>query len=305
MDSGKGSVEIVIAGTITPQIMKSYTCARELKEKHPDRVTDFTVTHLFPAQWDLHLKELQNLKKGDFYGHKGHSLVVYLVHPSGETTYIGGCESFLEWALQGFRYVDNTSNIIYKNLSANAYKAAVNDTEGRSYVRLEIAQGGGRPERVLVELFDDVCPKTCANFKTLCTGFKRAADHKLISYLNTDFDRVVKGKFIQGGDIRKLFGLPGAFSAFEEGEFADESFAKKHDEPGLIGMCQRSGYANTNECQFYITLSAPLKFMDNKNVVFGRIVDGMRTMRMIEQQDTYNEVPVKKITIEAATLYKA
>jgi hypothetical protein len=54
---------------------------------------------MFPAQWDLHLKELQNLHKGDFYGHKGHSLVVYLTDQSGAVTYIGGCESFLEWAL--------------------------------------------------------------------------------------------------------------------------------------------------------------------------------------------------------------
>ena len=299
------SCHIMITGTISPQIMKCYTCARELKEKHPDKVSDYTITHLFPAQWDLYLKELQNLKKGKFYQHKGHNLVVYLAHPSGETTYIGGQESFLEWALQGFRYVDNTANIIYKNLSANGYKTAINDTEGRSYVQLDITQGGGRPEKVLIELFDDVCPKTCENFRQLCVGYKRVADHKLISYLNTDIDRVVKGKFVQGGDIRKLFGLPGAFSIYEEGEFADESFAKKHDEPGLLGMCQRSGYANTNECQFYITLSAPLKFMDNKNVIFGRIVDGMRTIRMIEQQDTYNEVPVKKVTIDAAKLYKA
>ena len=155
---------------------------------------------------------------------------------------------------------------------------------------------------MLIELFDDICPKTCENFRQLCVGFKRVADQKLISYVNTDFDRVVKGKFITCGDIKRLFGLPGSFSTFEEGEFADESFAKKHDEPGLLGMCQRSGYANTNECQFYITLSAPLKFMDSKNVVFGRIVNGMRTIRMIEQQETYNEVPVKKVTFESAKI---
>lgn len=200
--------------------------------------------------------------------------------------------------------MDNTAKIIYKNLSSNAYKAAINDTDGRSYVQMSIASGGGRPENVLIELFDDTCPKTCENFRQLCVGYKRVADQKLISYLNTDIDRIVKGKFIQGGDIRKLFGLPGAFSIYEEGEFADESFAHKHDQPGLLGMCQRSGYANTNECAFYITLGAPLKFMDNKNVIFGRIVNGFRTIKMIENQETYNEVPVKKVTIEAATIVK-
>lgn len=300
MEAAASAYKIIITGTITPGIMKAHACARELKEKQPDQVLDYTMTTLFTAQWDLHLKELQNLKKGEFYHHKGHSLVVYLEHSNGQTTFIGGCESFLEWALQQFRYTDTTSNIIYKNLSSNAYKAALHQTEGRSYVQIEISIGGARPEKVLIELFDDICPKTCENFRQLCVGFKRVADQKLISYVNTDFDRVVKGKFITCGDIKRLFGLPGSFSTFEEGEFADESFAKKHDEPGLLGMCQRSGYANTNECQFYITLSAPLKFMDNKNVVFGRIVNGMRTIRMIEQQETYNEVPVKKVTFESA-----
>lgn len=61
--------------------------------------------------------------QGKFYGHKGHSLIVYLVSSeTGAVTYIGGCESFLEWSLQNFRYVDNTSNIIYKTMSSNAYK---------------------------------------------------------------------------------------------------------------------------------------------------------------------------------------
>lgn len=45
--------------------------------------------------------------------------------------------------------------------------------------------------------------------------------------------------------------------------------------------------------------------MDNKNVIFGRVVNGMRTIKMIEHLETYNEVPVKKVTIEAAKSYKA
>ena len=43
-------------------------------------------------------------------------------------------------------------------------------------------------------------------------------------------------------------------------------------------MCKRGGHADTNECQFYITLGAPLSFMDNTHVVFGRVVNGMRTV---------------------------
>ena len=70
-----------------------------------------------------------------------------------------------------------------------------------------------------------------------------------------------------------------SYSTFDEGEFADERFRVKHPEPGLLGMCKRNDYNNTNECQFYVTLGAPLSYMDNKNVVFGRIINGMDTFK--------------------------
>ena len=34
--------------------------------------------------------------------------------------------------------------------------------------------------RVLIELFDDICPKTCANFKALCAGVEH--NGKNLSY---------------------------------------------------------------------------------------------------------------------------
>lgn len=93
----------------------------------------------------------------------------------------------------------------------------------------------------------------------------------------------------------------GPFSIFEDGEFADESFAMKHTEAGLLGMCKRSGYANTNECQFYITTGAPLSFMDNKNVVFGRVISGMRTLKMIDKLECYyNQKPTSIVQIKTA-----
>ena len=65
-------------------------------------------------------------------------------------------------------------------------------------------------------------------------------------------------------------------------------------------MCKKGGYADTNECQFYITTGAPLGFMDGKNVIFGRVVNGMRTVKMIEKMETINERPSKKVAIESA-----
>ena len=80
-------------------------------------------------------------------------------------------------------------------------------------------------------------------------------------------------------------------SIYPDGEFADESFHVKHTQIGLLGMCKRSGLKHSNESQFYITTGAPLSFLDNQNVVFGRVISGMRALKMIERLPLVNEKP--------------
>ena len=65
-------------------------------------------------------------------------------------------------------------------------------------------------------------------------------------------------------------------------------------------MCQNNGYKNTNECQFYVNTSAPLSFLDGKNVVFGRVVNGLRAFKLIEKMECHNEKPTEKVVIEEA-----
>ena len=92
--------------------------------------------------------------------------------------------------------------------------------------------------------------------------------------------------FIQGGRIA------GGETSFFGGEFADESFQVKHTEIGLLGMCKRNGIKHTNNTQFYITTGAPLSFLDNENVVFGRVIIGMHFIESIEKLETVNEKSV-------------
>ena len=56
---------------------------------------------------------------------------------------------------------------------------------------------------VCVQLFTKTCPKTCANFKALCTGEKGVSESTGVnlSYLNTLIHRIVPGGWVQGGDI--------------------------------------------------------------------------------------------------------
>jgi cyclophilin family peptidyl-prolyl cis-trans isomerase len=97
--------------------------------------------------------------------------------------------------------------------------------------------------------------------------------------------RIVRGMYLQMGRIADNEGS----NSFYAGEFADESFHVKHTEVGLLGMCKRSGIKHSNETQFYITLGAPLEFLDNENVVFGRVISGMDSLSEIGQLETVNE----------------
>mgnify|MGYP000468666238 FL=1 len=89
------------------------------------------------------------------------------------------------------------------------------------------------------------------------------------------------------------------------GEFEDESFSVKHTEIGMLGMCKRGGLSHTNESQFYVSMGAPLTFLDDKNVIFGRVIMGMRALKLIENMETTNERPNEAVKVIAAGPYIA
>ena len=62
--------------------------------------------------------------------------------------------------------------------------------------------------KLVFELFKDVCPKTCENFRLLCEGESEGKTDEGIThhYLHTLFHRVVPNGWIQGGgEINSLF----------------------------------------------------------------------------------------------------
>ena len=75
----------------------------------------------------------------------------------------------MDWVLGEFRYVDNSSMIIYKKKATDALKLLVDNTPGRSYVYMDI-NINGMVSKVIIELFTEYAPKTCENFKRLCQG---------------------------------------------------------------------------------------------------------------------------------------
>ncbi|KAI6065092.1 Peptidylprolyl isomerase G (Cyclophilin G), transcript variant X1 [Aix galericulata] len=137
--------------------------------------------------------------------------------------------------------------------------------------------------RVVFELFSDVCPKTCENFRCLCTGEKGTgkSTQKPLHYKSCLFHRVVKDFMIQGGDFSEGNGRGG--ESIYGGFFEDESFAVKHNKEFLLSMANRG--KDTNGSQFFIT-TKPTPHLDGHHVVFGQVISGQEVVREIENQKT-------------------
>ncbi|KAE8540493.1 hypothetical protein D1P53_003439 [Cryptococcus gattii VGV] len=120
----------------------------------------------------------------------------------------------------------------------------------RPIVFFDVSIGDTPAGRIKMELFDDITPK-------------------------------IPQFMVQGGDFVRGDGT-GSFSIYGA-QFEDENFKVKHTGPGLLSMAN-SG-PNTNGCQFFIT-TAPAEFLDGKHCVFGRVIDGLLTVRKIENVPT-------------------
>ncbi|KAI3884037.1 hypothetical protein MKX03_005312 [Papaver bracteatum] len=148
------------------------------------------------------------------------------------------------------------------------------------HVFLDISIDGAPKEKVVIELFSDIVPKTAENFRALCTGEKGigASTGKPLHFKGSIFHRIIRGFMAQGGDFSKRDGTGG--ESIYGGKFADENFKRVHDEPGLLSMANAG--RNTNGSQFFIIFKAT-HHLDGKHVVFGKVKQGMEIIRKMEQ----------------------
>merc|ERR1711939_139076 len=124
--------------------------------------------------------------------------------------------------------------------------------------------------RIVMDLRDDVVPKTAENFRALCTG------EKGFGYKGSAFHRIIPGFMCQGGDFTNGDGTGGK-SIYGE-KFEDENFELTHTGAGVLCMAKTS-------------------WLDGKHVVFGKVVEGMDVVEKMEAQGSQEGKTAKKVVI--------
>ena len=137
-----------------------------------------------------------------------------------------------------------------------------------------------------VELFEGGAPATTKNFIDLVEkGY----------YDGIVFHRVIKGFMLQGG-------CPDGNGRSGPGyTIADEFRAElSHDSEGVLSMAN-SG-PNTGGSQFFVTLAAT-DWLDGKHAVFGKVIEGMETVRSIGATATGpGDIPLEPVVMESVRI---
>ncbi|KAJ3179402.1 hypothetical protein HDU87_003012 [Geranomyces variabilis] len=159
-----------------------------------------------------------------------------------------------------------------------------------------------RGGRLVFELDTASCPKTTANFASLCTGaagFSKTAKTKPLHFKNTPVHRIIANYIAQGGDITRGDGSGG--DSIYSGAFKDESAGLKtgfaHGR-GVLAMANSGKHSNTS--QWFVTLTddkTQLKKMEGKYVVFGYLVEGLGVLDELNAVGSESGTPTEQVQV--------
>jgi cyclophilin family peptidyl-prolyl cis-trans isomerase len=152
---------------------------------------------------------------------------------------------------------------------AQAKRAKTSAPAALPVVFFDIKIGSKAAGRIEIQLRTDVCPKTCENFRALCTGergekldYKNSPIHRVIPGVGFSPSRRVRSPsagltcpavsaqqfMCQGGDTTRGNGT-GGLSIYGE-KFRDENFKLKHEGAGIVSMANSGPH--TNGSQFFL-----------------------------------------------------
>ena len=137
-----------------------------------------------------------------------------------------------------------------------------------------------------IELYPKEAPVTVNNFVFLAKeGF----------YDGVTFHRVIEGFMAQGGDPTGT-GTGGPGYTFDN----EPSPLRRHDSAGTLSMAN-SG-PNSGGSQFFVTLAATA-WLDGKHAVFGKVIEGIETVRTIGGTATGpGDRPLESVVMEGVRI---
>lgn len=155
------------------------------------------------------------------------------------------------------------------------------------YVYLNFYEGEKELGDVYIFLYEKDCPITTKNFKELC-----CSKNPSFGYKNSIIHRNIHNFMIQGGDFTNFNGTGGR-SIYNK-NFKDENF-KYRNKKGSLSMANAG--PNTNGSQFFINV-ADNDGLDNKHIVFGKVVENLELIEYINSRPTDNkDKPLRDIRI--------
>ncbi|XP_071597295.1 probable inactive peptidyl-prolyl cis-trans isomerase-like 6 isoform X1 [Heliangelus exortis] len=281
MGPQREAVMVTVVGLLRDRPFHVAKCAAEaLKLKFPSKFTDPVIEPLVEFAWHEYLEEKKKELRGEVWAYTS-SVMCFL-----DGQLLGDEKKMLKWAHHEWGYRDFKPKALYQAIAEDFYTKYLKSSQ-HVFVYLEIAIEEQPIGRLLFELFSDMCPRTCENFRALCCGeAKSLLDGRELTYKDSLFHRIVKNGWIQGGDIitgkgdkgESIYGLT----------FEDENFSIHHKGRGVLGMANKGRHSNGS--QFYITLQ-PSPYLDKKYVAFGQLIEGTDVLQRLEAVPTDNERP--------------
>lgn len=164
---------------------------------------------------------------------------------------------------------------------------STNNDVDTPYVFITLYEDGKELGDIYIYLYETDCPITSKNFKELCSSH-----NPLFGYKNSIIHRNIPNFMIQGGDFTNHNGTGG--KSIYNKNFKDENFKYKNKR-GSIAMANAG--PDTNGSQFFFNM-VDNTHLDDKHVVFGKIIDGLDLLDYINQQPVgENDKPLKEIRI--------
>jgi len=235
-----------------------------------------TITKMHDFQWKEFVQKKKAEMQGEAWGFKNDVLCFVNNEP------IYSEKELFNWAKINHDHDDYRPEDLYLAIAKEQYNQYFLDNKTNSYVYMEISIDAENTGAFLFEIYEEQLPLTCKNFKELSTA-------EIGGYRNSTIHRIVADGWMQSGSVEQRKENSGAPS------FSDETFCVKHDNRGVLGMCNERNHEN--KTQFYITFQ-PSPFMDTRYVAFGRLIEGWDLLNKIEKIETNcSEQPIVDVRI--------